>query len=149
MEESKPDNKDILKVEDQHEYDLTLSQYDKEKLLLVRSYSEQAFDKQIVYISGGGLALSLGFINQLITINTSLYTWLVYVSWALFTITLTLNLISHKFSTNSIDKFLDDKFKQGHKWNKYTSVLNTFTIVFLISAIAMQIIFIIINLENG
>lgn len=58
--------------------------------------SQDSFEKQLSYISAGALALSVGFIKDIVhPIKESNYKWLLISGWALLIFTLLLNLVSH------------------------------------------------------
>jgi hypothetical protein len=58
--------------------------------------SQDTFEKQLSYISAGALALSVGFIKDIVhPIKSSSYKWMLLAGWVLLIFTLLLNLISH------------------------------------------------------
>lgn len=108
----------------------------------IRIYSEESFDKQIVYLAGGGLVLTVGFVKEVVSdLTNSSLLWMLYSSWVLFAMTLVINLVSHKFSTKSVDYFLESKFDKGTKWNRIATLCNTLSVVLLFCAIISFIIF--------
>jgi hypothetical protein len=64
------------------------------------------FDKQVVYLSGGGLALTIGFVKDIVKLSATAFLPFLLLSWLLFAATLLLNLWSHKASSASTDLFL-------------------------------------------
>jgi len=121
---------------------------EREQLIKIRSYSEQTFDKQLVYLAGGGLVLSIGFIKEIIDLSTSTYNPLLYISWICLCLCLLFNLLSHKSSSRSIDEYLKEKYNKGNQWNNRTSKLNNTSIGFLIIGISTFVLFILYNI-NG
>ncbi|WP_045688155.1 hypothetical protein [Hymenobacter sp. AT01-02] len=85
--------------------EVIIKRLDEGMALSTESYklSSQEFDKQIVYIAGGGLALTIGFFKDIIAITPKEYLPLLFWSWVSFGITLFLNLFSHKKATESYD----------------------------------------------
>ncbi len=58
--------------------------------------SQDTFEKQLSYISAGALALSVGFIKDIVTpIKASSFKWMLLAGWGLLISTLLLNLVSH------------------------------------------------------
>jgi hypothetical protein len=64
------------------------------------------FDKQVVYLSGGGLVLTIGFVKDIVKLSATAFLPFLLLSWILFAATLLLNLWSHKASATSTDLFL-------------------------------------------
>ncbi|SHF80556.1 hypothetical protein [Flavisolibacter ginsengisoli] len=58
--------------------------------------SQDNFEKQLSYISAGALALSIGFIKDIVQpIKDSSSKWMLLLGWGLLIFTLLLNLVSH------------------------------------------------------
>ncbi|OGX91484.1 hypothetical protein BEN49_04745 [Hymenobacter coccineus] len=69
-----------------------------EKLTDRQSISGQEFDKQIVALAGGGLALTITLSKDFLAQGADLVGFL-FASWGCFLLALTANLISHRTST--------------------------------------------------
>jgi hypothetical protein len=121
---------------------------DKSSLIDIRKYSESSFDKQLVYLAGGGLVLTIGFIKEVIDLDTAKSFAFLFLTWICFTLSLTINLFSHKSSTKSVDLYIKENYGDGEKWNKYTRWLNHISILFLTSAIVLFIIFVFLNISK-
>lgn len=91
--------------EEERRYQESIKKYE-EGLAHIRTYgqelkelfhkSQDTFEKQLSYISAGALALSVGFIKDIvIPIKTSSFKWMLLAGWGLLILTLLLNLISH------------------------------------------------------
>ncbi|MBI3137590.1 MAG: hypothetical protein HYZ15_03290 [Sphingobacteriales bacterium] len=66
------------------------------ELLELFKKSQDTFEKQLSYISTGALALSVGFIKDIVhPLKDSCYKWMLLTGWGLMILTLLLNLISH------------------------------------------------------
>lgn len=117
----------------------------EEILSEIRVYSEEEFDKLIVYLSSGGLALTIGFINNLIDLNNSNYNLLLIITWLCFTFSLIVNLLSHRSSLKSIDLELQGYEEKSDSWNTFTVILNKSGLIFFISGVVCFIIFVTIN----
>jgi hypothetical protein len=61
--------------------------------------SAQEYDKQIVYISGGALGLTLTFAKDIVTVTGSHFILLLILAWIAFAVSLLCNLISHRKAT--------------------------------------------------
>jgi len=58
--------------------------------------SQEAFDKQLVYITAGALGLSFVLIDKVVKdVHHSKYIWMLISGWSLLIFTLVLNLASH------------------------------------------------------
>jgi hypothetical protein len=65
--------------------------------------SGQEFDKQVVYIAGGGLALTLTFAKDIVSVTSSHFLVLLLLTWLCFATALLLNLLSHRKATETYD----------------------------------------------
>ena len=132
--------------------DDNLKDYKKE-LIKVHEKSQESFEKQLSYISAGGLSLSMIFIDKVVkNIDQSNYKWLLALSWILLGITLVVNLISHSISAKNTYKTLEeienDKFNYEEviKRHKSGSRINDFCTYSLLIGILLLISFVTINL---
>lgn len=94
MLESTPALDDALVKE--YEQKITLS-LDRQK------ESGQEFDKQIVYIAGGGLALTLTIAKDIVALAGKQHIYLLLLAWLSFAVALFLNLVSHRVATRLYD----------------------------------------------
>ncbi|HXS35872.1 MAG TPA: hypothetical protein VN721_04180 [Flavipsychrobacter sp.] len=66
------------------------------RLIEIINKSNEAFEKQLTYISGGGLALSFVLIDKVLKdISKTQYRGLLIVGWALLAITLTDKVVTY------------------------------------------------------
>lgn len=95
------------------ECDKYVSQADKQLDQLTERHklSGQEFDKQLVAIAGGGLALTITLTKDLLTKDDSGIVWLLYLSWLLFIVCLTVNLFSHRAASTHYNLMID---RLGH-----------------------------------
>ena len=117
-----------------------------DELKMIRQYSEQTFDKQLVYIAGGGLILTLGFVKDVVDLSKSSSNWLLFLTWILLTLALTLNLFSHRSAKTAVDHYIKDNTTKGVFWNNVTDKLGIASAVSLFLGITSFIIFIILNI---
>lgn len=116
--------------------------------------SQDTFEKQLSYISAGALALSVGFIKDIVhPIKDSTYKWMLLAGWGLLISTLLLNLVSHmvagKFAkrgareTREFEKLYDpEKINRRANW---IEGINWTTIVMLAGGIILIILYITFN----
>ena len=65
--------------------------------------SSQEFDKQVVYIAGGGLALTLTFAKDIASVTSSYFVPLLLITWLCFAAALLINLFSYRRATKNYD----------------------------------------------
>lgn len=109
--------------------------------LETRRYSGREFDRLIVILSGGGLTLSLGFIEKTKDSIDQISKFFLLFTWISFTLSLLLILISHLTSMKSIDLEILGQDKRSDKFDWATNTLNLVSLGFLILAILFFIIF--------
>lgn len=116
---------------------------------IIHDYRKEAatnFNRQLVYLSSGGLILSLGFAKDIVDLKTASDTYLLVSSWLLFVVSLLFNLFSHKSTMKAMDFELDDKEKESDQQDKKTSAIDNISIWSLVAAIVIFIVFIGLNL---
>jgi len=118
----------------------------RKKLLEIRNYSEEQFDKLIIYLSSGGLVLTVGFVNDLIEIDQSNCISLLITTWISFTLSLIINLFSHRTSLRSTDLELKEEDSKSEFWDEVTNFLNWTGLIFFIIGVLSFIIYFLINL---
>jgi hypothetical protein len=109
--------------------------------LETRRYAGREFDRLIVLLSGGGLTLSLGYIENVIKSIDYILKCLLLFSWVSFTVSLLLILISQLTSMKSIDLEILCENKKSDMYDWLTNALNLFSLGFLILAIIFFISF--------
>jgi hypothetical protein len=130
-----------------------LTQYRKD-LILSRQESQKSYDRHLISLAGGGLAISIAFIHNVIGDKTiQLSEYLLY-AWILWTSCITLVLLSFYSSRLALDKAIRQldsesihKEHPGGFWNRVTSVLNILAgLAFVLGTISV-IYFVIHNLR--
>lgn len=112
----------------------------------MRQDNVRQFDKQIVYLSGGGLVLSIGFVKDIIGVDTIPdLKYLLIVSWISFTLSLIANLFAFKTASASINNAMVFDEKLMKIYDKVTSFLNWTSIIALICGLISFIIFVVVN----
>jgi hypothetical protein len=91
------------------ECDKYVTQADKQLDQLIERHklSNQEFDKQLVAIAGGGLALTITLTKDLLTKEDSGLVWLLYTSWMLFVVCLAVNLFSHRAASTHYNLMIE------------------------------------------
>jgi len=141
-------------TEESDNFKSILQEY-KLELKLVYEKSQDAFEKQLSYLSAGALGLSILYIEDVIKdIKTSELKWALIASWIFLTLTLIVNLLSHYLSSRNTFKSIkeiDDGDYNAKKVNiriDQVNVINKSTIVTFIIGILLLITFVINNTMN-
>ncbi len=124
-------------------------QEEKEWENRIHEYRKDAvsqFNKQLIYLSSGGLILTIGFIKDIVSLSTSKYNFFLVLTWLFFTLSLLLNLISYKSTMKSMDLELDGKGDESNKQDLITNRLDNGSLYSLISAVLIFVIFLSINI---
>jgi hypothetical protein len=115
--------------------------------------SQASFEKQLSFISAGSLALSIGFIKDLIhDMDTALYKPVLTIGWILMTFTLLINCISHiraaylhNLTINDINAGQYNREAVETRYKEITFI-NWISVTTLILGISAIIFFIAINM---
>jgi|GEM_PF-2323236 len=116
--------------------------------------SQDTFEKQLSYISAGALALSVGFIKDIVhPIKDSNHKWILLAGWGLLISTLLLNLVSHMLAgkyakkgareTEDIEKVYDPI--KIEKRAKRMDSINWTTVGMLAGGIILVVLYITFN----
>lgn len=129
-----------------------LETYRKELIELLHK-SQDAFEKQLSYISAGALALSIGFIKDVVkNLPKAEVKWLLALGWILLGMTLLINLTSHIIAAKHHNETIEETFAP-ESWNqetvtnryKWVQRINWASLISLIVGIFFITTFIIIN----
>jgi UDP-N-acetylmuramyl pentapeptide phosphotransferase/UDP-N-acetylglucosamine-1-phosphate transferase len=115
----------------------------------ILNYSQQQFDKLIVYLSSGALILTIGFVKDIVKITPQTDTRTLIWSWVLLAASLITNLFSHRTSYYSIYFDLKKKNKVSNFNDIVTEILNWLSFISLIAVIVVFIFFIINNINGA
>ena len=131
-----------------------LQQY-KEELTELLHKSQDAFERQLSYISAGSLALSIGFIKDVIeNIEDAKFKWLLSTGWICLGATLLINCISHIRAADLHNKTIRDinvgSYDHNTVTNRYKEIgyVNWGTVATLILGIAAVVTFVSLNIYN-
>jgi len=128
-------------------------------LLEGRKLSFMQFDKAILTLSGGGLALSLTFIHNIVPIFNSFHTWTLVIAWILFAFSVMTTLISFISSQFAFDRQLklaeeyyvennDKAFQELNKPARFTNLANIASASAFILAVVFLLFFVSINIVS-
>ena len=113
-----------------------------ETIRKIRDYSEEQFDKLIVYLNSGALLITVGFVSNIVDISQTTKTGLLIWSWVLFTVSLLSILISHRTAIIAMNFELKDKGKASRLCDIITQILNWFSLFLFIGGVAIFLIFV-------
>jgi len=128
---------------------------DRDKIIEAINDSQDHFEKNLVYLSAGSLALSIGFVEKFAKQNPVNYNWLIIISWLLLAFTLLLNLASHLISVDNsskareeIDKDIpyEDLYANITQRNNKMRKINWITFIFFALGVVTSVIYCSINL---
>jgi hypothetical protein len=109
------EEEDADKLEQQRQYEEKLRDYEEQLELYKQSevtakenrkIAEQEYDKLVIYLAGGGLVLTIGFVKDILKITEATNIVLLLVCWICFAACLLANLLSHSLSVSTADSFL-------------------------------------------
>ena len=124
----------------------------RDELITLFHKSQDSFEKQLSFISGGALALSVGFIKDIVTpFKQSSYKGLLGWGWGFLVATLLLNCISHLLAARNANRNVKEINEDDYdpervaKRNKKIVSLNWVTVGTMMVGIALIIAYIIYN----
>jgi hypothetical protein len=127
----------------------------REELISLLHKSQDSFEKQLSYISAGSLALSIGFIKDVIkNISQAENKWLLSLGWILLGLTLLVNCISHikaaDLHNRTIREINDGVYNQKSVFSRYKKVsfINWFSVLAMVLGISAIILFVIVNIYH-
>lgn len=111
----------------------------REELIELLHKSQDNFEKQLSYISAGSLALSIGFISQVVkNISTANCKWVLTCGLVLLGLTLLINCISHIRAADLHNKTISEinnntyEHEVVNKRYKEVSFVNWFSVVTMV-----------------
>ncbi len=120
----------------------------REVLQKAEDTASDEFDKVMIALSGGALAISLTFIKQIAP--EPKHFWLCITSWALFALAMTCTLISFRTTQEAMRRqadILEEVFSRGgdfgfNRWDAMTRWLNSISLGLFVAGVASLIIFV-------
>ena len=137
-------------------YDLFL-EHQKQDWENIQSSSDE-YDKSVLTLSSGGLALSLAFLKDIVPLKDASGLSLLYCSWGAFTIAIFLTVLSFRLSILAHEEhlehlrkyYLEDKRDHYNKPSRLTSALGILSWIAgasFVLAVTATIIFACINIQ--
>lgn len=111
----------------------------------IRDYSEDQFDKLMVYLSAGGIVLTIGFVKDIVDLNKAIFIACLFISWFCFPISLLMILLSQRTIVIAIDALSEQKYDKVRRYDKITKFLNWSSMISLVIGILFFVIFACIN----
>lgn len=123
---------------------------EKKRILLdLRKQTETEFEKLIVYIASGGLALTITFSEKIVSIDKSgEFTRWLFLTWVFFSLTIAISLIFYLTSRKAFDLRLEEKVYKSNCWNSATKFLHSLSVILLILGISAFIIYAILSINS-
>jgi hypothetical protein len=106
-----------------------------------RDYAEEQYDKLVVTLASGALALTIVFVKDIVGVTTKNHLGYLKISWILFATTLLVNLLSHQFSVRASDRIIMSDSDGAQFWNTVVWWSNIASSVFLFAGIISFIAF--------
>ncbi len=117
--------------------------------------SQESFDKTVLWLSGGALAISFAFVKDIIgtkPVVCPLFLIAAWVTWALSTCAV---LISHHLSHRAFCRAIDqvdegkiDEQRPGGRWSVATELVNIIGAILFFIGVCCMILFVYFNLPH-
>ncbi|MEY8688819.1 MAG: hypothetical protein AB9M53_02915 [Leptothrix sp. (in: b-proteobacteria)] len=121
--------------------------------------SSENFDKSVLTLSSGGLAVSLGFLKDFLPIDRSLWPWALYASWIALTAATVVTMLSFLASARALDYqqeagqayYLqrDESRIHSNPWDRMVIWMNRVSGASFISGAILTTLFVAINLQRA
>ena len=132
----------------------------RDELLAKQMSNSETYDRSLLSLSSVFLALSVTFIKDIVPVKESLCTWLLYLSWGLFALTIIVIFLSFVYGQKGIKQLLagaeeyylkgnKDAYKVSEEVSKYIDWFNLASGIIFIIAIISTISFVSINSGRG
>lgn len=125
----------------------------RDKIQELENASSEAFDKVIVTLSGGALAITMTLVGQVLPKHDALA--LIVIGWVLFALSLTLTLVALKTSQVAMRRqidIIDEVASRGgaldahrNRANSFTAGLNNLALFAFITGMVLTVIFVAVN----
>lgn len=118
--------------------------------------NSENFDKAVLAYSSAGLALSLGFLKDLVPLAVVSYKCLLFTSWALFVLAVIVTIISFLISQQGISKQLklseryylerdETALTEGNAWATATEIVPFIAGLLFVAALVFTTLFVYFN----
>ena len=127
------------------------------KLLISTQHKlNDSYDKLVVTLSGGALALSITFLKDIVALDEARFTWVLASSWALFIISLAFifgeilfGIEAYKKAINQLDVDTIRKEKVGGLFSTLTKWFNRAAAIALLLGLLFITTFIFLNIGEN
>lgn len=116
--------------------------------------AQEDFDKTVLHLSGGALAISFAFIRDIIGVNTVINSLLLFLSWLCWGLSVTFILISYYTSHLALRKAIKQvdneeiyQSKPGGIADHITAICNALGGILFIAGVVLINTFVRLNLE--
>lgn len=116
----------------------------KKVILALRQYGVENYDKQLVYLAGGTLGISITYLKNNLNADLIVHQWIIIIAWVLLTLSLISNLLSHKSTISATEAWLDSN-AEYEKLNRKTETLNNLALFTFLGGLILFILFISLN----
>ena len=131
------------------QYQEQLEQFKRETLAALenRKNSEQEYDKLVVYLAGGGLVLTIGFVKDLMELSKSSYLGWLLACWGFFALCLLTNLFSHRLARQAFDSYLREETGRVHERKRLrVDIANLICFLLVAAGTLAFVVFVFLNL---
>ena len=121
--------------------------------------SSENFDKSVLTLSSGGLAVSLGFLKDFLPIDQSAWSWTLYASWTALTVATVVTMLSFLASAKAQEYQQEagqtyylqrDESKLAlNPWDRVVIWMNRVAGFGFVSGVILTTLFVSINLERA
>ena len=126
-------------------------------LVETEKFLKDNYDKLVITLSGGALALSLAFLKDIVNLDKAVSLWLLILSWSCFILSLSavLGAISfgieaHRRAIHQVDEGIIHQQIPGGFWSKLTKNFHRSSALLLLTGLICLAIFVFINIgENN
>jgi hypothetical protein len=136
--------------------DEKLKQFTRETLIKSMLSSEEWFDKNLTFIAGGAILLSVSFLDKLVPYKDAICKWTLIAAWFVLMASLVLNLLAHRRSSlnqmttlNELDEEDElNAFEKAQERNRKMNQLTLGATWSMATGLLLLIIYCSINLYN-
>lgn len=128
----------------------------RSELVAAQMKNAEQFDRSVLTLSSAFLAISMGFMRDVVIAGEALHRWMLLTSWGLFALTIITTLFGLLYGQNVLKKLIDgaykfyilkDKnaYKISEKLPPRITILNWFVGFLFLFAVSFTVLFVILN----
>lgn len=118
------------------------------------------YDKAILTLSASGLAISLTFIKDIVSLDKADFLWLIQLGWVFFLVSMVISIFAYFVSNKAIDREMhkaekyyvngdESAFSEKNNFSAVNNILNYITGLSFVVAIIAIVMFVILNLREN